>query len=80
MSGMELFNTDLSPFGHRVRIMLAEKGIDYTQTNIDLADRPQSFYAISPYGKVPTLRHGSDSVWNRLQSASISTRHFHCRQ
>ena len=77
MSDVELFNTDLSPFGHRVRIMLAEKGLDYTQTNIDLADRPQSFYGISPYGEVPALRHGSDHVWSRSQSASISTRHFH---
>ena len=66
MSDVELFNTDLSPFGHRVRIMLAKKGIDYIQTNIDLADRPQSFYAISPYGKVPALRHGSDHVWESV--------------
>ena len=66
MANVELFNTDLSPFGHRVRIMLAEKGIDYTQTNIDLANRPQSFYAISPYGRVPALRHGSDHVWESV--------------
>ena len=66
MSDVELINTDLSPFGHRVRIMLAEKGIDYTQNNIDLTVRPQSFYVISPYGKVPALRHGSDYIWESV--------------
>ncbi len=66
MADVELFNTALSPFGHRVRLMLAEKGIDYTQTDIDLSNRADEYYAVSPYGKVPTLRCGSDYVWESV--------------
>ncbi len=66
MADVELFNTKISPFGHRVRIMLAEKGIDYALIAVDLANRTDEFYAVSPYGKVPALRCGSDRVWESV--------------
>jgi glutathione S-transferase len=62
MSDLELFSMPLCPFAHRVRLVLAEKDIDYRLTEIDLSDKPQAFLKISPYGKVPALRHGGTHV------------------
>jgi glutathione S-transferase len=58
MSNLELFSMKLCPFAHRVRLVLAEKGIDYRLTEIDLANKPQTFLRVSTYGKVPALQHG----------------------
>ena len=62
MSDVELFSTPVCPFAHRVRLMLAEKGIPYRLTEIDLRNKPREFLSISPYGKVPLLRHGNEHI------------------
>lgn len=59
MSDLELFSMPLCPFAHRVRLVLAEKGIAYRLTEIDLGHKPEAFLKVSPYGKVPALRHGA---------------------
>jgi len=62
MSNLELFSMPLCPFAHRVRLVLAEKGIAYRLTEIDLGNKPPEFLAVSPYGKVPALRHGATRI------------------
>lgn len=62
MSDLELFSMPLCPFAHRVRLVLAEKGIAYRLTEIDLGNKPQAFLKVSPYGKVPALRHGGTHI------------------
>src|SRR5687767_8093258 len=62
MSNLELFSMPLCPFAHRVRLVLAEKKIDYRLTEIDLGDKPQAFLKVSPYGRVPALRHDGTHV------------------
>jgi glutathione S-transferase len=62
MSDVELFSTPVCPFAHRVRLALAEKGIPYRLTEIDLRNKPREFLSISPYGKVPLLRHGNEHI------------------
>lgn len=62
MSDLELFSIPLCPFVHRVRLVLAEKAIDYRLTEIDLGNKPPAFLEVSPYGKVPALRHGKTHV------------------
>lgn len=62
MSDLELFSTPLCPFVHSVRLVLAEKDITYRLTEIDLRNKPAAFLQISPYGKVPVLRHGAQHV------------------
>lgn len=52
---LHLISFDLCPYVERSRIVLAEKGIDYEQTFIDLGDKPDWFLEISPRGKVPVL-------------------------
>lgn len=57
MSGVELFSFEACPYAQRSRLVLIEKAIDFELTEIDLYNRPAWFREISPYGKVPLLRH-----------------------
>src|SRR3954463_1729374 len=50
-----LYDAARCPYCARVRIVLAEKGVDYDAVAIDLADRPDWLYAKNPLGKVPVL-------------------------
>jgi glutathione S-transferase len=50
-----LYDADRCPFCARVRIVLAEKGIEYETVQIDLDDRPSWIYEKNPLGRVPVL-------------------------
>jgi RNA polymerase-associated protein len=50
-----LYDADRCPYCARVRIVLAEKGIEYETVEIDLDDRPAWIYGKNPLGKVPIL-------------------------
>ena len=50
-----LYDAERCPFCARVRILLAEKGIEYETVVIDLEDRPAWLYEKNPLGKVPVL-------------------------
>src|SRR5712691_3684113 len=50
-----LYDADRCPYCARVRITLAEKGIEYEKVEIDLSDRPAWIYEKNPLGKVPVL-------------------------
>ena len=50
-----LYDADRCPYCARVRIVLAEKGIEYETVAIDLSDRPAWLYEKNPLGKVPVL-------------------------
>jgi glutathione S-transferase len=50
-----LYDADRCPFCARVRIVLAEKGIEYETVQVDLDDRPAWIYEKNPLGKVPVL-------------------------
>src|ERR671937_1574696 len=55
MPTLTLYDADRCPFCARVRIVLAEKGIEYEDVQIDLSDRPAWLYEKNPVGKVPVL-------------------------
>ncbi|TIP00393.1 MAG: glutathione S-transferase family protein [Mesorhizobium sp.] len=57
---LTLVSHHLCPYVQRAAIALAEKGVPFERVNVDLADKPEWFRAISPLGKVPLLRvrHG----------------------
>ena len=57
---LTLVSHHLCPYVQRAAIALAEKGVAFERVNVDLADKPDWFRAISPLGKVPLLRvrHG----------------------
>lgn len=52
---MTLFSNDTCPYCHMVRIVLAEKGINYEEINVDLQDTPEDLKELNPYNEVPTL-------------------------
>ena len=53
---LELVSHHLCPYVQRVAIALAEKGVPFRRTTVDLANQPDWFVNISPLGKVPLLR------------------------
>jgi glutathione S-transferase len=63
MSQIKLYSAVLCPFAHRVRLTLLEKGIPFESIEIDPQNKPANFLEISPYGKVPVLKHGDNRVW-----------------
>jgi glutathione S-transferase len=55
---MKLYDAARCPYCARVRLVLAEKGADYTTVEIDLRDRPAWIYDLNSTGKVPVLEDG----------------------
>jgi glutathione S-transferase len=53
-----LYDADRCPYCARVRIVLAEKGLEYEAIAVDLDDRPAWIYEKNPLGKVPVLEEG----------------------
>lgn len=54
-SVMTLYSGSLCPYSHRVRIVLAEKGVSVDIINIDPHNPPEDLLEINPYHNVPTL-------------------------
>ena len=50
-----LYDADRCPYCARVRIALAEKGVEYETVVIDLDDRPAWIYEKNSTGRVPVL-------------------------
>jgi stringent starvation protein A len=53
-----LYDAPACPFCARVRIVLAEKGLEFETVEIDLRDRPPWLVGLNPKGKVPVLEDG----------------------
>ena len=52
---MTLFSSDTCPRCHTVRIVLAEKGINFEMQVVSEDNKPEDLLDLSPYGDVPTL-------------------------
>src|SRR5262245_1731671 len=67
---MKLWSGVLSPFSTKVRIALAEKGLEYEMLQIPWTrqtlwgPKPPEFLAVSPHGKVPVLIDGEATVYD----------------
>jgi glutathione S-transferase len=55
---VRLIDAARCPYCARVRIALAEKGIDHETVEIDLSDRPAWVYELNVTGRVPILDDG----------------------
>lgn len=55
---MTLYGAPLSPFVRKVRLLLAEKGLDYQLEIIAPFKQPEWFFDISPLGRIPGFKHG----------------------
>lgn len=54
-SVMTLFSSSTSPDSHRVRVVLAEKGITVEIVDVDSANKHEDLIDLNPYNTVPTL-------------------------
>jgi RNA polymerase-associated protein len=54
-SVMSLFSSAFCPQSHRVRMVLAEKGITVEIIDVDKNDKPEDLIDLNPYNTVPTL-------------------------
>lgn len=54
-SVMNLFSSATCPQSHRVRVVLAEKGIAVEITDVDSSGNPEDLLDLNPYNTVPTL-------------------------
>ena len=65
---LTLYDAARCPYCARVRIVLAEKGIEYETVEIDLTDRPAWIYEKNVTGRVPVLE---EDGWLLPESAVI---------
>jgi RNA polymerase-associated protein len=54
-SSMTFFSDSSSHYSHRVRIVLAEKGVTVDIVDVDINDKPQELVDLNPYNTLPTL-------------------------
>ncbi len=54
-SSMTFFSDGNDHYSHRVRIVLAEKGVTVDIINIDPGDKPEELADLNPYNSLPTL-------------------------
>jgi glutathione S-transferase len=60
---LRLISHKLCPYVQRAVIALSEKGVPFERVDVDLANKPDWFLAISPLGKTPVLQVGDDAIF-----------------
>jgi glutathione S-transferase len=60
---LKLISHKLCPYVQRAVITLTEKGVAFERIDIDLANKPDWFLAISPLGKTPVLQVGDTAIF-----------------
>src|SRR5882757_7012539 len=60
---LKLISHKLCPYVQRAVIALREKGVAFERIDIDLANKPDWFLAISPLRKTPVLQVGDRSIF-----------------
>jgi glutathione S-transferase len=68
---LTLYGSNLSPFVRKVRVVLIEKGIDYTLDQVNPFRQPPEFAAISPLKRIPVLRDTDLPEPNTLPDSSV---------
>src|SRR5215468_5825665 len=60
---LTLVSHHLCPYVQRALIALGEKGVAFDRVDVDLANKPAWFAALSPLGKTPVLKVGSTPIF-----------------
>jgi glutathione S-transferase len=60
---LTLISHKLCPYVQRAVIALTEKGVPFERRDIDLANKPDWFKAVSPLGKTPVLLVGDTAIF-----------------
>jgi len=83
-SVMTLFSDATCPQSHRVRMVLAEKGITVEIVNIDPDNLPEDLIDLNPYQSVPTLVDRELVLygcrWTRYRARAAAWRCFALRK
>lgn len=73
---MKVVDAARCPYCARVRIALAEKGIEYENVQVDLRNRPEWLIELNPpSGRVPVLRNGFDLPESEVIMAYLEDRY-----
>jgi RNA polymerase-associated protein len=54
-SSMTFYSDGTSQYSHRVRIVLAEKGVTVETIDVDPDNKPEDLASLNPYNTLPTL-------------------------
>jgi glutathione S-transferase len=60
---LRLISHKLCPYVQRAVIALTEKGVAFERVDVDLANKPDWFLAISPLGRTPVLQVGKTAIF-----------------
>src|SRR3954466_12970059 len=60
---LRLISHKLCPYVQRAVIALTEQGVAFERIDIDLANKPNWFLALSPLGKTPLLQVGDTAIF-----------------
>jgi glutathione S-transferase len=63
MATLTLISHPLCPYVQRAVIALIEKSVPYERVDVDLANKPAWFKAMSPLGKTPVLKIGDRAIF-----------------
>jgi glutathione S-transferase len=63
MATLTLISHPLCPYVQRAVIALIEKSVPYERVDVDLANKPEWFKAMSPLGKTPVLKVGGRAIF-----------------
>src|SRR3984893_3797568 len=63
VAALKLISHKLCPYVQRAVIALTEKGTAFERVDIDLANKPDWFLALSPLGKTPVLQVGDVPIF-----------------
>jgi glutathione S-transferase len=66
MPALKLVSHKLCPYVQRAVISLAEKDVPFERIDVDLADKPDWFKAVSPLGKTPVLLVHVPETWSPI--------------
>jgi glutathione S-transferase len=69
--GLTVYGAPLSPFVRKVRVLLAEKGVDYELDPVNPFSPPPEFLEISPLKRIPALRDTDRAEPNTLADSSV---------
>ena len=66
-----VYGSNISPFVRKVRVVLMEKGLDYTLESVNPFHPPEDYVAISPLKRIPALRDTDLPEPNTLADSSV---------
>jgi len=69
--GLIVYGGSVSPFVRKVRVVLAEKGVEYTLESVNPFSPPPGFLEISPLKRIPVLRDTDLPEPNTLPDSSV---------